>query len=120
MPKARSAVLFLTDIINAIESIKKHTTGMDFEDFSQDEKTKDAVIFRLEVIGEATKNLPKELKDRCPKVQWKLAMGMRDRLVHGYFGVEDTVVWETITHDLPPFEKEIRKILEQLQKDNGN
>lgn len=115
MPEKRDITLFLQDIIDSIEKIRIYTQGMSYEDFLQDDKTKDAVIRNLEIIGEAAKNIPKEIREKYPEVDWKSAIGMRDRIIHGYFGVSFLIVWETIKNDLPDFESKIRKILEEVK-----
>jgi len=115
MPEKRDITLFLQDIIDSIEKIRIYTQGMSYEDFLQDDKTKDAVIRNLEIIGEVAKNIPKEIREKYPEVDWKSAIGMRDRIIHGYFGVSFLIVWETIKKDLPDFESKIRKVLEEVK-----
>lgn len=112
MPKTRNVNLFLTDILEAIDNIKEYTQGMSYGDFIKDKKTKDAVVRNLEVIGEATKNIPVEVKEKHSEVNWKATTGMRDKLIHEYFGVSSPIVWETIQNDLPSFKAQIEKILE--------
>jgi uncharacterized protein with HEPN domain len=115
MPE-RDVRLFLTDVIEAIRKIESYTKGMDFEKFSADGKTFDAVLRNLEVIGEAIKNIPEETKEKYPDIEWKSAAGMRDRLIHEYFGVSVRIVWETVTNDLPAFKPFIEKILQDIAK----
>ncbi len=85
--RERNILLFLNDVIEAIEKINTYTNNMTYEDFLKDEKTKDAVLRNLEVIGEATKNIPEAIKEKYKSVNWKAAAGMRDKLIHGYFGI---------------------------------
>ncbi len=113
MPE-RDPRLFFIDIIDATRKIDNYTTGMNFEKFRADEKTFDAVLRNLEVIGEAVKNIPEEIKKKYPDVEWQAAAGMRDRLIHEYFGVSVRIVWETVTHDLPSFKPSIEKILQDF------
>lgn len=110
----RSPRLFLLDIIDSIEAIKEFTKAMDFETFEADRRTKAAVIRYLEVIGEAVKNLPPDLREAHPDVNWHAAASMRDRLIHAYFGASDRIVWDTISEDLPRFESQVRDILERV------
>ncbi|MFV2040733.1 MAG: DUF86 domain-containing protein [Candidatus Hydrothermarchaeales archaeon] len=113
MSEKRTPELFLADIIEAIDSIKEYTQDMEEDEFKRDKKTRDAVIRNLEIIGEATKNLPTEIKEKNPDVNWRVISGMRDKLIHGYFGVSPKIVWETIKSDLPSFEEQIKKILQE-------
>lgn len=115
MPKKRDLGLFLTDILEAISRINAYTKGMGYEGFVKDEKTRDAVVRNLEIIGEAAKNLPDDIKGGYPKVNWKAITGMRDKLTHEYFGVSVEILWETVKNDLPPFESQIRMIAREIK-----
>lgn len=111
MPKKRNINLFFEDILEAINSIKEYTQNMDYGEFIKDKRTRDAVVRNLEIIGEATKNIPDEIKEKYPEINWKAISGMRDKLIHEYFGVSNLIVWETLTNDLPLFESQIEKIV---------
>lgn len=91
---------YLEDIFEAIESIDEFIRGMTYEEFSVDKKTKYAVVRSLEVIGEASKNIPDSVRAQYPDVPWKDMAGMRDKVIHYYFGVDYMVVWKTITDDV--------------------
>ncbi len=110
----RSPKLFIDDIIKAISKVELYIKGMTFEEFEKDNKTIDAVIRNLEIIGEAVKNLPSEIIEKYPSDEWRGAITMRDRLIHGYIGVDISIVWETITTDLPKLKKHAEKIWEEL------
>jgi uncharacterized protein with HEPN domain len=97
----RDFQVYVEDIIEAINSIDEYTKGLTYEDFAADKKTVDAVIRNLEVIGEATKHIPLTVRHEYPKVPWKDMAGMRDKLIHGYFGVQLNMVWKTIKERLP-------------------
>jgi len=102
---------FLSDIQEAIRRIGEYTAGMTYQAFLEDMKTQDAVIRNLEIIGEATKNLSKELRERYPHVPWKGMAGVRDRLIHHYFGVNLDIVWQIVTDELPEVASQLESIL---------
>ena len=102
---------FLSDIQEAVRRITVYTTTMTYEAFLTDTRTQDAVIRNLEIIGEATKNLSTELRAKYPDISWKGMAGMRDRLIHHYFGVNLDIVWHIITAELPDVASRIEEIL---------
>ncbi len=114
MHERRPIILFLVDIIDATTDIRSFTRGMAFDDFVADKRSKLAVIRCLEIIGEAVKNLPEDLKLAHPDVDWRAAAGMRDVLIHAYFGSSDRVIWDTVTNDLPGLERQVKEILEGI------
>ena len=107
----RDYKLYLKDILSALDSIERFTAGMDVAAFQTDDKTTSAVIQKLEIIGEATKQIPDEIRQNHPYVPWKEMAGMRDKLIHFYFGVDYQLVWRTITERLPHVKLAIQKIL---------
>ena len=119
MKKERDIRLYLDDILEAIGKIEKYTEGLDFESFREDDKTGDAVIRNFSVIGEAVKNIPASVRKKHPDIPWKIIAGMRDKLVHGYFGIRYDVVWETIELRLPTLRLAIKNILDQMDKEMG-
>jgi uncharacterized protein with HEPN domain len=104
---------FLSDIQEAIRRIGIYIKDTDYEHFLEDIKTQDAIVRNLEIIGEAAKNISDDFKDKHPLILWKDLAGVRDKLIHHYFGVNLEVVWYIIKEDLPPLKEEIRRILEQ-------
>jgi len=103
---------FLSDIKEAIRRITAYTARMTYEAFLTDTKTQDAVIRNLEIIGEATKNLSEELRARYPDIPWKSMAGVRNRLIHHYFGVNLDIVWQIVTAELPKVASQLDKILD--------
>ncbi len=110
----KSLELYLQDIIKSSKLIEKRIKNVTQETFENDIDLQDMVIHRLEIIGEAVKNIPKEFRDAHPEVPWHQPAGMRDKLIHGYDAVDLTVVWDTIKEGLPPFTKQIKKLLKSL------
>lgn len=101
---------YINDLIEACEDILSFTKGMSYSDFVDDRKTVNAVIRCLEVLGEATKKLPKSFRDNYPNIPWKQMAGMRDKLIHEYFGIDKQMVWQAIEKHIPhilPLIKEI-------------
>jgi uncharacterized protein with HEPN domain len=107
----RSPILCLKDILKAMETIEAFVTGLDFDAFNGDLKTKSAVLAQLAMMGETAKMLPAEIRVAHPDVAWKNMAGMRDRLIHGYFRVDYSLVWHTITQVLPLEKRIIKKII---------
>ena len=104
---------YLNDIIDSIDKIKLFTKDMCFEDFAADDKTMFAVTRALEIIGEATKNIPPLIRAENPYVPWREMAGMRDKLIHEYFGVKLAVLWETIHQDIPHVRPLIARMIDE-------
>ena len=115
----RDIRLYLDDIIDAIGKIEKFTEGMNFDQFQDDEKTIDAVIRKLEIIGEASKNIPQDMRARYTDIPWKEMAGMRDKLAHEYFGVRLDVIWSTIKSRLPQLKLLMQVVLKELDAQMG-
>lgn len=105
---------YLNDILEMIENIWNFTENMSYEDLEGDKKTIYAVIRCLEVLGEAVKKIPKDIKNGYPDVPWQEIAGIRDKLIHEYFGVDMGIVWDTIHEDLSPLRATVAKIINEL------
>lgn len=95
-------------------AIQEFIEGMDFEAFTADDKTASAVIRKFEIIGEATKNVPEDIRQKYPQIPWRQMAGMRNRLIHAYFGVDYSLVWETAKNQIPLLQPVIAQILKDL------
>jgi uncharacterized protein with HEPN domain len=102
--------LYWDDIIGACEKIKRYTAGLDRDAFIADDKTGDAVIRNLEVIGEAAKHLPPEARELASDIEWKKICGFRDFLIHAYFGVDPDIVWSVVSDKVPELLKALRAV----------
>ncbi len=106
MPK-RSPRLLVIDILEAIDKIEKYTKALNYSQFSEDDKTVDAVCRNLEIIGEAANRFPSEFTDQYPTIEWRKIVGLRNRIVHGYFGVDKEIIWEIVSNYIPKLKLEI-------------
>jgi len=110
-PEDRTYIMFLEDILSAMSRIAEYTVGYDFETFKKDYKTVDAVIRNFEVIGEASKNIPHEIKQKYPEVPWNEMYLLRNKVSHEYFGVDYEIIWDVATNYLPENRNQIKVIL---------
>jgi uncharacterized protein with HEPN domain len=115
MPK-RGNKEFLLDIIEAIKRIELYTKELSYQDFLQKMETQDAVVRNFEIIGEAVKNVSKTLKEEYKDIQWKEIAGMRDKVIHFYFGVNWDIVWRAAKDSLPPFKEKIERIVKVIEE----
>ena len=102
---------YLADIIQSMNEVEEFTRGLTYESFMKDRKTINAVIRSLEVMGEASKRIPDEVRAKHSEIPWKRMAGMRDKLIHEYAGVDLETVWDVIQEEIPP----IRPMLEELR-----
>jgi len=107
----------IRDILDSIEALCEYTIGMDYEAFSRDRKTVDAVVRNIIVIGEAANNVPAGVSEAHPEIPWKVMRDFRNVVVHIYFGVDIKTVWNTVQNDLPPLAPLLRKLLEDEVND---
>jgi len=105
--------LYLEDILESCGKIRAYTSGLSPDQLSADTKTLEAVVRNLEIIGEAARHMPEDMRSRCEGVEWRKITAMRNVLIHEYFGVKVEIIWDVIRNKLPVLEGEIRKILNQ-------
>jgi uncharacterized protein with HEPN domain len=111
---SRDAGLFLQDISEACAKVQTLVLDLDLPDFSMDWRTRDAVLHNLEIIGEAVKRLPSELKAPFPEIPWKRIAGFRDVLAHAYFSIDDSIVWDVAVHQMAPLLNAVTQMLAGL------
>lgn len=107
--------IFLQHILESIELIEKRIKNVNYDVFTDDIDLQDMIFRRLEIIGEAVKNLPKEFREKYSDIDWQTPAGMRNALIHGYFQVDLEIVWDTIVNDPPPFKEKIKHLFEEIK-----
>ena len=112
----RNYRLFIEDISECIDKIEEFVGNMDFDEFIKDDKTASAVMRKLEIIGEASKNTPKRIREKYKELPWSDMARMRDKITHGYFGINYKIVWNVIKERLPKIKPVIHKILEEMEE----
>ncbi|MFQ6002243.1 MAG: DUF86 domain-containing protein [Candidatus Zixiibacteriota bacterium] len=110
---------FLLDILEACGRIEGFVKGVSYEDFINDIKTQDAILRNIEIIGEAVKNLSNEFKNKHTEIEWKKISGMRDKLIHLYFGVNLEIVWDVVKNKIPILKDQISEPLSELECSEG-
>jgi len=110
----RDYKLFIKDILDCIQKIEEFAGDIKFDEFVKDDKTNSAVVRKLEIIGEATKNLPKSIRQKYKQLPWNDMAKMRDKIIHFYFGIDYEIVWKVIKIRLPQIKSMLVKILEEL------
>lgn len=111
----RDYKLFIQDILDSINKIEDFIGEISFEDFAKDDKTSNAVVRKLEIIGEASKNIPEEIREKYKDLPWSDMARMRDKIIHFYFGIDYEIVWEVIKKRLPKIKKVIKKMLKEIK-----
>jgi len=106
----RPIYLLIADIIECIAKIERYTAGLDHDGFLADEKTVDSVVRNLEIIGEAANRIPDSFKTQHHQIEWRRIVGLRNRIVHDYFGLDQEIIWEIIQHELPALKAKLSAI----------
>lgn len=105
--------VFLHHILESIDLIEKRIDHATYQTFIDDVDLQDMIIRRLEIIGEAIRNLPENFREKHSDINWQDPAGMRNALIHAYFEVDLDIVWDTITNDLPPFRQHIQRLIDE-------
>ena len=111
----RNITLFINDIAENMEKAEEFIGDLTFEDFLVDSKTAYAVVRCLEIIGEASKNIPLSISSKYPEVPWRKMAGIRDKIIHFYFGLNFKIIWDTVKEDIPRLKPLIIKICDELE-----
>ena len=120
MKKSRLTQDYIRDILDALDKVTIFIQDVDWQAFKNDEKTQFAVVRALEIMGEAAKKVPEPLRHRFPDVPWKNLAGMRDKLIHDYFGISLEVVWRTVNDDIPIIRPALVAMLNKVQFEEEN
>lgn len=110
----RDVLLYLQDILEAIDKVRRYTAGMSFEEFKSNEMAIDAVTRNLEVIGEAAKRIPEETRSQYPEIEWRRVAGFRDIAIHMYFAVDIEIVWVIATERLEELRDVVVRMIENI------
>ncbi|MEK7208534.1 MAG: DUF86 domain-containing protein [Patescibacteria group bacterium] len=105
--------VYLEDILESIEKIEGYTKGLDFAEFEENTEHQDAVIRRLEILGEAVKRISQSVREEYPDIPWKQIAGMRDILIHEYADVSLKRIWKVVTNELAPLKEAIQAMLQK-------
>jgi len=112
MSEKRDLRVFLTDILTAADKIIRYNQEKNNSQSANTEKDLEAIIYNLLVLGEAARSIPEDFRKEHPEVPWKRMVGMRDKLIHQYWGMQQITIWQTITQDIPDLREKIREILD--------
>lgn len=112
--------LFIEDAIDAMNKIDNYIEGLDYDSFTKNSMVIDAVIRNLEIIGEAIRNIPDNIIDKYPDIPWKRMIGLRNIVIHTYFGIDLENIWKIITENIPEVKPQIILILDEIKKEETN
>ena len=115
---SRDEIMYLQDIAESCEKVLRFTAGLSQSDLIGDEKTYDAVVRNLEIVGEAAKHIGEEIRRQLPDIDWRKAAGLRDMLVHAYFGIDNDILWDVVQNKVPRLAIATRAFLNKQKGDN--
>ncbi len=110
---SRSLQLYLQDICTSCAKVQRYTLNMTLEAFVSDERTYDAVVRNLQIIGEAVKQIPPEVREQYPAVEWRKIAGLRDILAHAYFSLENETLWDIVQNKVPALQEQMQRMVQQ-------
>ena len=107
--------LLFEDMLESITRIEKYTEQINLDDFTENQMIIDAVVRNIEIIGEASKNVPDMIQEKCSYIPWKKLNGIRNRIVHAYFGVDSSIIWFITENELSSLKQSINKALQEIK-----
>lgn len=116
----RDLRLYVEDILASLDRVEQYTRGLDEQSFVENVQAQDAVLRRLEVMGEAVKNIPPAVRSRYPEIPWRSIAGLRDVLIHQYFGVNLHRTWLVVKENLPTIKAGLMRVQQDLANDDGD
>ncbi len=111
---SRECIFYLEDMLESCNRILLYVKDLTFEQFKQDLKTFDATVRNLEIIGEAAKQIPDNIRAMMPEIEWRKAAGLRDMLIHAYFGIDNAILWDVVQNKIPELKEAISLLLVRL------
>ncbi|VVB87589.1 Uncharacterised protein [uncultured archaeon] len=116
----RDYIFFIKDILDAIDKIEEFVGTMEYEEFLKDDMKSSAVVKKIEIIGEAMRNIPRDVRARYKNIPWRNIVGMRNKISHPYFLIDYEIVWKVIKEKLPTLKVQVEQVLKEMEKDREN